>query len=156
MTRVVLVPGVPALLPEHAGLHDPVADLRAACRAAVASLGSEVTVRASSSQGERVAAHLLDDVARTADQPSVLLVGNGSACRTEKAPGHLDPRAAGFDRDLRAWLGGAGAPPDAGVARELWADVDALLAWEGGFGAPEVYYEDDPYGVMYWVLGWTR
>ena len=37
--RVVLVPGVLALLPEYAGLTDPVAELRAACREAVAWLG---------------------------------------------------------------------------------------------------------------------
>ena len=46
MTRVVLVPGVLALLPEYAGLEDPVAELRAACLAAVAWLGPDVTVLA--------------------------------------------------------------------------------------------------------------
>ena len=155
MTRVVLVPGALALLPAYRGLVDPVADLRAACRAAVGGLGAEVEVGASSSQGERVAASLLADVPRTGSSPSVLLVGNGSACRTEKAPGHLDDRAVGFDLAVRAWLGGTGTPPDPALARDLWADVDALLGWEGGFGAPEVLYEDDPYGVMYWVLAWT-
>ena len=35
MTRVVLVPGVLALLPDYAGVEDPVTDLRTACRDAV-------------------------------------------------------------------------------------------------------------------------
>ena len=39
MTRVVLVPGVLALLPEYAGFADPVADLRAACLADTGQLG---------------------------------------------------------------------------------------------------------------------
>ncbi len=154
MTRVVLAPGVLALLPEYAGLVDPVADLRAACRTAVGRLGSSVTVCASSPQGERVASSLLDSVTRTDEVPSVLLVGNGSARRTEKAPGHLDERAAGFDRDLRAWLGGAAPPPDPALARELWADVDALLSFDRAFTDPEVLYDDDPFGVQYWVLSW--
>ncbi len=154
MTRVVLVPGVLALLPSYAGIHDPVADLRAACRAAVGSLGDDVTVRASSSQGERVAAHLLADAHPTGSAPSVLLVGNGSACRTEKAPGHLDERSFGFDDGVHAWLSGHGPAPDPVLARDLWADVDALLAFDPGFTEPEVLYDDDPYGVRYWVLAW--
>ena len=52
-------------------------------------------------QGARVAAHLLASTGpRTGDAPSYLVVGNGSARRTEKAPGHLDERAAAFDADL--------------------------------------------------------
>ena len=84
----------------------------------------------------------------------MLLVGNGSAMRSEKAPGHLDERAAGFDAALLAWLRGTGSAPDAVLARELWADVDALLAWEHGFTEPDVLYDDDPFGVRYWVLAW--
>ena len=38
-TSAVLVPGVLALLPEYAGLADPVGPLRTACREAVAWLG---------------------------------------------------------------------------------------------------------------------
>ena len=56
--RVVLVPGVPALLPAYAGLSDPVAELRAACRAAVEWLEGPVAVVADA-PGRRVADHLL-------------------------------------------------------------------------------------------------
>jgi hypothetical protein len=152
---VVLVPGVLALLPEYAGATDPVADLRAACHPAVSWLGAEVTVLADP-QGGRVAAHLLEATARSGDHPSYLVVGNGSACRTEKAPGHLDPRAEAFDRDLRSWLGGAGSPPDADLARELLASTDglAMMAERVSWGEPVVDYDDDPFGVQYWVMRW--
>ena len=62
-TKVVLVPGVLALLPEYAGLEDPVAELRAACLEAVAWLGDDVRVVADD-QGARVAAYLCDREAR--------------------------------------------------------------------------------------------
>ncbi len=61
--RVALVPGALALLPRYAGLADPVPELRAACRAAVAWLcesGGPVSVVASV-QGARVARHLVSD-----------------------------------------------------------------------------------------------
>lgn len=41
--RAVVVPPVPALLPERAGLADPVADLRAACEVAVGELVADAT-----------------------------------------------------------------------------------------------------------------
>lgn len=160
MTRVVLVPGVLALLPEYAGIEDPVADLRAACLNAVGWLGAEVTVLADG-QGARVAAHLLAATTRAGDEPSYLVVGNGSACRTEKAPGHFDERATAFDADLGRRLKDADADSmgalDRELARELWADVDAIveMAALGDLSLVDVDYDDDPYGVQYWVLRWA-
>jgi hypothetical protein len=84
-------------------------------------------------------------------------VANGSATRTEKAPGHLDDRAVGFDDDLRAALA-AGRPGvvDADLARELWADVGGLLrlAQEVDVDPASVTidYDADPFGVQYWVM----
>lgn len=161
MTRVVLVPGVLALLPEYAGFADPVADLRAACLAAVATLGTDVEVLASGS-GARVARHLLDQVPRSDDHPSYLVVGNGSATRTERAPGHLDERAADFDARLRAALVGpdpvALAALDQDLATELWADTGQLGRLGGLLGGDcdvQVTYAAAPYGVQYWVMTWT-
>ncbi len=146
-TRTVLVPGVLALLPQYAGHHDPVADLRAACRAAVAWLceSEEPVAVHASHQGLRVARHLVGEAGGTVraghpvdDRPTpTLVVGNGSARRTEKAPGHLDPRAAAFDADLGRALTrpdpAALAALDETLARELWADVRvAALAGRGG------------------------
>jgi hypothetical protein len=160
--RIALVPGVLALLPSYGGLEDPVADLRAACLDAVAWLGPGPRVLASE-QGGRVAAYLCGEVSRGDFVPprpaaeGVIVVANGSATRTEKAPGHLDDRAVGFDDDLRAALA-AGRPGavDADLARELWADVDGLLrlAQEVDVDPASVTvdYDADPFGVQYWVM----
>jgi hypothetical protein len=162
VTRVVLVPGTLALLPEYASLEDPVAELRAACLAAVGWLGADVTVFADA-QGARVAAHLLASATRTGDEPSYLAVGNGSARRSEKAPGFLDERSFGFDAALAdaltapdpAALGGI----DPTASGELLAATDGLRAL-GGVLTPDhlatVDYDDDPFGVQYWVLRWAR
>jgi hypothetical protein len=154
VTRVVLVPGVLALLPEYAGLEDPVAELRAACLEAVAWLGDDVRVVADD-QSARVAAYLVSASSITGE--NVLVVGNGSAKRTEKAPGHLDERAADFDTALGAALrSGDLTGVDLSLAEELWASVDGiaelreLLHGETAI----VDYDDDPFGVQYWVMRW--
>jgi hypothetical protein len=153
------VPGTLALLPEYAGLEDPVADLRAACLDAVGWLGADVKVLADP-QGARVADHLLATTTRSGDEPSYLVVGNGSARRTEKAPGHLDERAAAFDaglgRTLKDGLSDALAAIDRDLARELWASVDAIVEMPAipDLSLVQVDYDDDPYGVQYWVLRW--
>jgi hypothetical protein len=175
---VVLVPSTLALLPEYAGAHDPVADLRSACLEAVgwlvsrhrdsvrvvsAPLRTEDTARGvTSPPGERVARHLLavvgsggglDDTAG-----GVLVVANGTAKRTEKAPGHFDDRAAEFDATVEQALRRGDATAlrelDAGLADQLWVrDWPALLALADLVdGWPmEMPYSDDPYGVQYWV-----
>jgi hypothetical protein len=156
--RAALVPGVLALLPEYAGLEDPVADLRAACVRAVGWLTADVTVLASD-QGRRVAEHLLGS---RPDRPpggaSYLVVGNGSAKRTEKAPGYVDDRAAPFDAALgEALATGRLADLDLTLAGELWADTDAIadLARLLPAGLPATIDLDaDPFGVQYWVARW--
>lgn len=157
MSRAVLVPGVLALLPEYAGQQDPVAEVRAACERAVAGLGADVTVLAGP-QGGRVAAHLLERTERAGDEPSYLAVGNGSARRTEKAPGHVDDRAVPFDDALgEALASGRLAEVDLGLAGELWADTDAIadLARLLPPGLPAtIDHASDPFGVQYWVARW--
>jgi hypothetical protein len=157
MTRVVLVPGVLALLPEYAGTEDAVAPLRAAALEAVAWLGRDVTVLADA-QGARVAAYLLDSTDRAGAEPSYLVVGNGSAKRTEKAPGHFDDRAEAFDAELGASLRAGHPVVDVDLARELWASVDAIVELgelADDLGEAQVDYDDAPYGVQYWVGRWT-
>jgi hypothetical protein len=153
---VVLVPGVLALLPEYASVEDPVAELRAAALAAVARLGRDVTVLADE-QGSRVAAYLLGATDRDRPDPSYLVVGNGSAMRTEKAPGHLDERAEAFDAALGASLRAGRPAVDAALAGELWASVDGImrLGELGDLGTAQVDYDDAPYGVQYWVVTWS-
>jgi hypothetical protein len=86
-----------------------------------------------------------------------LVVANGTATRTEKAPGHLDERAEGFDETIREALAGdlgVLGELDLAVAAELWAtDVEAL-ATLARFTPTSVQidYDDAPYGVQYWVV----
>ena len=158
--RAVLVPGALALLPEYAGLEDPVAELRAACLDAVGWLGEDVTVLAGP-QGRRVAGSLLGS--RQARPPAVdgasyLVVGNGSAKRRDTSPGYVDERAIPFDTDLGTRLRtGELSGVDAALARELWADTEAIARLDGVLPpgcSCTVDYEDDPYGVQYWVARW--
>ena len=133
--RIVLVPGVLALRPEYASLVDPVAELRAAVTAAVEWAGPE----------------------------GLVVVGNGSAKRTEKAPGYLDERAEAFDEALRTALvepsPAALRRVDTALATELWASVESLGtladALEGA-RLVSVDYDDFPYGVQWWVMRWER
>ena len=159
--RIVLVPGVLALLPEYAGLEDPVGELRSACLAAVGWLGSEVTILADP-QGARVAEHLLASTVRTSDASSYLVVGNGSACRSEKAPGFLDERSFAFDAALAPALTTPDPAALAGIdttsSAELMAATDGIRALGDALTADHVAttdYDDDPFGVQYWVIRWA-
>ncbi|SFC67983.1 hypothetical protein SAMN04487968_109148 [Nocardioides terrae] len=167
MSRIAVVPGCLALLPAYASLRDPVAPLRVAALSAVEWLGPDVEV-VGSDAGRRVGAALLDEVARAGApaQPGDrdrLVVLNGSACRTEKAPGYLDPRAEAYDALLGAALAGpdlaALKDVDLELGRELLADVEALPALVDALAGAElvsVDYADAPYGVQYWVMRWER
>ena len=167
--KVVLIPGVLALLPEHASLEDPVAELRAAVSTAVGRLGQNVEIIATE-QGSAVAEAALAATESPAPadpsapagsgvERSVLVVANGTTCRTEKAPGFLDERAEAYDAALRQALTddpAALSDLDPALAAELWADVAALphLGDLVGHARPEVLYDDAPYGVQYWVMCW--
>ena len=97
------------------------------------------------------------------ESPSYLVVGDGTAKRTLKAPGHLDERAEAFDAEIAAALA-AGDPDrlgalDEGLAGELW--VQGLAAWHAaaalaGPWRAELLYADAPYGVGYVVASWQR
>ena len=182
MRRAVVVPSALALLPAYAGLEDPVADLRAACFDAVRWLveghpdgvvvadagqrADNVARGVAEPAGERIAGHLLDEVGFAGEVGSgtgLLVVGNGSARRTEKAPGHLDDRAVGFDAALGAALGDGDVSAlealDESLAEELWChDVPAFRAlgrWSTEPVAASIDHESDEYGVMYWVARWS-
>ena len=86
------------------------------------------------------------------------MVGNGSAMRTEKAPGHLDERAEAFDAALGASLRAGRPAVDVDLARELWASVDAMVEL-GELDATWARHRSTttttPFGVQYWVMRWT-
>jgi hypothetical protein len=161
--RVALVPGVLALLPEYAGQEDPVPEVRAAALAAATWLveAGPVTV-VGDEQGSRVGRHLLAGAAE-GDGSAYLVVANGSARRTDTAPGYVDDRAVPFDTALEAAL----REPDPGALEGLDVDLAAalLVGNPAGLvrlgtllrraGPPMVDYAGDPYGVQYWVMRWT-
>ncbi|MEU1481180.1 class III extradiol dioxygenase subunit B-like domain-containing protein [Streptomyces sp. NPDC005760] len=104
------------------------------------------------------------DIAVRAERVALLVMGDASACRTLKAPGYLDERAAPFDAEVARALGAADVAAlqslDAESAYELKASGRAC--WQVLAGAAEgaglggsLLYEDAPYGVGYMVATWS-
>lgn len=95
---------------------------------------------------------------------ALLVMGDGSACRSLKAPGYLDERAEAFDAGAARALGTADvaavAALDEKLAYELRASGRApwqVLAGAAGSAALDgtLLYEDAPYGVGYVVAAWS-
>ncbi|MDG9713944.1 class III extradiol dioxygenase subunit B-like domain-containing protein [Streptomyces sp. DH10] len=118
--------------------------------------------------GDRLApercARIGRDLATRAERVALLVMGDASACRTLKAPGYLDERAAPFDAEVARALGTADMAAlttlGTGLARELKASGRA--PWQVLAGAAEgadlggsLLYEDAPYGVGYIVATWS-
>lgn len=104
------------------------------------------------------------ELAASADRLALLVMGDGSACRTTKSPGYLDERAAGFDAGVVRALGEADAAAlaalDPGLAGEL--RVAGRAPWQVLAGAADgarlsgaLLYEEAPYGVGYAVATWS-
>ncbi|WP_405974328.1 class III extradiol dioxygenase subunit B-like domain-containing protein [Streptomyces sp. NBC_00988] len=104
------------------------------------------------------------DIVAQADRVALLVMGDASACRTLKAPGYLDERAAPFDAEIARALGAADVAAvkalDAELAYELKASGRA--PWQVLAGAAEgadlggaLLYDDAPYGVGYVVATWS-
>ena len=104
------------------------------------------------------------EIAVRAGRVGLLVMGDASACRTLKAPGYLDERAAPFDASVARALGSADVSAlktlDIELARELQAAGRA--PWQVLAGAAEeadlagaLLYEDAPYGVGYLVATWS-
>ena len=109
------------------------------------------------------------ELARSAPRTALLAMGDGSARRSERAPGHLDERAAPFDaaveRAVRDADLAALAALDPDLAAELLATgrpgwqvlAGALFGDPVGAGAgasrpaAEILYADAPLGVGYLV-----
>ncbi len=105
------------------------------------------------------------DLHTLADRVGLLVMADGSACRSLRAPGYLDPRAAAFDAAIEGAVrsGDLGSlrAMDQGLARELLAagrpGWHVLAgAMPGQAPSTEVLYEGDPFGVFYlvaWLAG---
>ncbi|HET7358218.1 MAG TPA: hypothetical protein VFJ09_16245 [Nocardioidaceae bacterium] len=106
-----------------------------------------------------------EQLASREDDIVLLVLGDGSARRGDKAPGYVDERAFGFDAETgRALAEGDPAgllDQDAGLADELMAGgraafqvMAAAVRAQGGAPQAKVGYSDDPFGVMYVVATW--
>ncbi|MWA04447.1 hypothetical protein F8568_029530 [Actinomadura sp. LD22] len=119
----------------------------------------------------RLGAELAGSAARVA----LLVMGDGAACRTEKAPGYLDERAHGYDEGVARALGKADAAALAALDPALSAELQAAgraawqvlagaaLAADADEGAPPataapaaaLLADEAPYGVGYYVASWS-
>jgi hypothetical protein len=94
---------------------------------------------------------------------ALVVAGDGSARRSDTAPGYLDERAAGFDQGIATALAGGDADAlarvDLALADELlaaggpaWRAAGRLLA--GPPWSSRLAFDDAPYGVGYFVASW--
>ncbi|MGH3662478.1 MAG: class III extradiol dioxygenase subunit B-like domain-containing protein [Micromonosporaceae bacterium] len=95
----------------------------------------------------------------------LLVMGDGSARRGERAPGYFHPDAEEFDTAVSAALGSADVASLVGVAPELADDlmVSGRAPWQvlagaaerSGSWTSELLYAGAPYGVGYFVASWV-
>ncbi|MFF3754474.1 class III extradiol dioxygenase subunit B-like domain-containing protein [Streptomyces sp. NPDC002018] len=105
-----------------------------------------------------------EEIAAGSERVALLVMGDASACRSVKAPGYLDERAATFDAEVARALAEADVAAlkslDAELASELKAAGRApwqLLAGaaDGAGLRGELLYDAAPYGVGYLVATWS-
>ncbi|KOT97493.1 hypothetical protein DMH18_35395 [Streptomyces sp. WAC 06783] len=104
------------------------------------------------------------EIAASAKRVALLVMGDGSACRTVKAPGYYDERAEDFDAAVARALGTADTEALAGLDAELASELKASgrVCWQVLAGAAEgaglrgeLLREEAPYGVGYFVAAWS-
>lgn len=105
------------------------------------------------------------DLAAKPDGTVLLVLGDGSTRRGDKAPGYLDDRAFPFDDAVAVALATGDARAladlDAGLAADLMVFGATVLRVLGGVAlaqgaqpAASLSYRDDPYGVSWFVATW--
>ncbi|KOT50211.1 MULTISPECIES: class III extradiol dioxygenase subunit B-like domain-containing protein [Streptomyces] len=104
------------------------------------------------------------EIAASAERVALLVMGDGSACRTVKAPGYYDERAEDFDAAVARALGAADTEALVGLDAELASELKASgrVCWQVLAGAAEgaglrgeLLREEAPYGVGYFVAAWS-
>jgi hypothetical protein len=127
--------------------------------------GERRAVAVPADESAQSAATLGAELASGPGRVALLCMGDGSARRSEKAPGWFDDRAEPFDRSVAAALGSADRDAllelDAALAIELMAAGRA--SWQvlagasaGGTWRARLRYADAPFGVGYVVASWAR
>lgn len=113
-------------------------------------------------------ARLGRDLAVRPARTGLLVAADGSARRGEKAPGYIDARATVLDARIGEALDSADVEAllkldpalcsDLLVAgRAAWQVMAAACRAEGEDGwRTRTHYDDDPFGVAYRVVTWTR
>lgn len=105
------------------------------------------------------------ELAGSAGRVALLAMGDGSARRTERAPGYLDPRAEAYDAELVRALAAADTaallaldPATAAAlmvsGRAPWQVLAGAAAGDGRWRG-QLLYAGAPYGVGYPVASWT-
>jgi hypothetical protein len=114
---------------------------------------------------EESCARLGAELAGLAGSVALLVMGDGSACRTERAPGYLDERAEGFDAGVARALAEADTGALSGIDPALAAELHAAgrAPWQVLAGAAcgsrltgTLLADEAPYGVGYLVASWVR
>ncbi len=109
-------------------------------------------------------ARLAEQVLHLAPTVALMVMADGSARHTEKAPGYVDPRAPAFDAAIAGALAGgdpaALADMDQRLGDELLAAGTASLRLLGQAAAAlqwdaALLSESAPYGVGYFAAAWT-
>ena len=108
------------------------------------------------------------ELAEAGERVALLVMGDGSACRSVKAPGYLDARAGPYDATVARALGQADAAALAGLDPDLSGELQAAgrAAWQVLAGATgdngesafsgALLADAAPYGVGYFVASWLR
>jgi aromatic ring-opening dioxygenase LigB subunit len=119
----------------------------------------------STAQCRRIGNELAQRLRRNGDSVGLLVLGDGAATHTLRAPGYLDSRAHRLDASVAEALAAANSTAlldlDAALAAELL--VAGREAWQVGAAAAqslapayqgELLYSAAPYGVAYHVALW--
>ncbi|WP_246632761.1 hypothetical protein [Pseudonocardia nigra] len=126
--------------------------------------GELVAPDADPAECARVGTELAAECAADPEPVGLLVVGDGAATHTLKAPGYLDERAGPFDAAVATALRTADRAAltalDPGLAAQLWAAGRApwqvlAAATDGGAWHGELLHSSIPFGVAYHVAVWT-
>ncbi|MFG3555542.1 hypothetical protein ACGGAQ_14325 [Micromonospora sp. NPDC047557] len=124
-------------------------------------------VQVTADAGPVEVAALAEQVAAAGERVALLALGDGSACRGEKAPGYDDQRALPYDKRVAAALAEADLDAlrdlDAGLSGQLkvagrasWQVLAEAARSSGGGWRGELLHDSAPYGVAYFVASWER
>jgi hypothetical protein len=103
-------------------------------------------------------------IAERPGRVALLVMGDGSACRSVKAPGYFDERADAFDAEAARALAAADVAALGMLDEKLAGEVKAAgrAPWQVLAGAADnadlqgkLLYDDAPYGVGYLVAAWS-